>query len=233
VSDKRYARQSTAPFGGLTTLVNSVTVRTVDGTVDRRTTRDAAPTTPLDRIVGWTTANAAPLLLLPLAALLLWVAIWRIWLPRPSGGVIDRTVTTVNASAAVRPRHRVTTVVRTAGATGPPRRSETLVIALVFLAVGIAVVGLFHDRIASIELDRDGFKIVLTKPEKEGAAELVERLARSGAGGRTYARALQRYLRAVAARRPAVAPTADAAVDPGLPAAEALALARAIADELT
>ena len=173
----------------------------MDGTVDRRTTRDAAPRRPLGPIAGWTTANAVPLLLLPLAALLLWVAIWRIWLPRPSGGVVDRTVTTVNASAAVGPRHQVTTVVRTAGATGPPRRSETLVIALVFLAVGIAVVGLFHDRIASIELDRDGFKIVLTKPEKEGAAELVERLARGGAGGRTYARALQRYLRAVAARR--------------------------------
>ena len=131
---------------------------------------DAAPATPLDRIVGWTTANPVPLLLMPLAALLLWVAIWRIWLPPP-----ERRRDRPHRDDRGRERGRPAAPQGHDGGRGrparprPPRRSETLVIALVFLAVGIAVVGLFHDRIASFELDRDGFKIDLTKPEKEGA----------------------------------------------------------------
>ena len=46
-------------------------------------------------------ANLVPLILIPLAAVLLWVAVWRVWLPPAGGaGVIARTVTTVDANAS-------------------------------------------------------------------------------------------------------------------------------------
>jgi hypothetical protein len=38
----------------------------------------------------WVGANAAPLVLVALAAGLLWVAIWEVWLPRPDGGSPSR-----------------------------------------------------------------------------------------------------------------------------------------------
>ena len=51
--------------------------------------------------MGWR-ANLVPLVLIPLAAVLLWVAIWRVWLP-PAERRRDRrdTVTTVNANAPI------------------------------------------------------------------------------------------------------------------------------------
>ena len=55
-------------------------------------------------------------------------------------------------------------------------------IVLLFLGAGAAVVGVFHDRIGTIELDKDGVKITLSKAEQAGAAALVDRLARAGAG---------------------------------------------------
>ena len=190
------------------------------------------------RLSAWAGRNVAPLILVPLGALLVWVAIWEVWLPRPvSGPTIGRTVTTVDASAGTRPTHKVTTVVRTAAGASPSSRSETLVIVLLLLGSGAAIVGVFHDRIASIELDKDGLKIALTKSEQAAAAELVGRLARSGAGERTVARALGRYVRAVAARRQ---PAADGRLAgavargpaPGLNTAQAKALADRIADDL-
>jgi hypothetical protein len=196
-----------------------------------------------DSVVGlvtWAGANIVPLVLIPLAAVLIWVAIWKVWLPRPGGGTaVARAVTTVDANAGTRPTHKVTTVVKTAGQTAPSRRSEMLVIVLLFLGAGATVIGVFHERIASLEVDKDGVKITLNRAEKDGAAELVDRLARSGAGPRAYANGLHRYLRAVATRRPAaggrVLATSDAAPaadPPGLGAAEAKLLAHRIADDL-
>ena len=190
------------------------------------------------RLLGWTGASIVPVTLIPLAAVFVWVAIWQVWLPRPGGGSpVARTVTTVDANAGTRPTHKVTTIVRTAAQTSPSRRSETLVLALLFLGAGTAVIGVFHDRIGSIELDKEGVKITLSKAEQGGAAELVGRLARSGAGSRAYARGLRRYLEAVAARRPPagslmLAEADPGAAEPGLTAAQASALAQRIADDL-
>jgi len=190
------------------------------------------------RLLAWTGANIVPLILIPLAAVFVWVAIWQVWLPRPgSGSPTARTVTTVDANAGTRPTHKVTTIVRTAAQASPSRRSETLVLALLFLGAGAAVIGVFHDRIGSIELDKEGLKITLSKAEQAGAAELVDRLARSGAGSRAYARGLRRYLAAVAARRPPtgslmLAEAARGVTEPGLTAAQASALAQRIADDL-
>ena len=82
-------------------------------------------------------------------------------------------------------------------------------------------------------------KITLNKAEQEGAAELVDRLARSGAGSRAYARGLHRYLRAVATSRPRrsshMLATSEAPSEldpPGLSSAEAKTLAQRIADDL-
>jgi hypothetical protein len=183
----------------------------------------------LDRALAWTGANLVPLVLLPLAVLLLWVGIWRVWLPPArSGGVAARTVTTVDASTD--PTHRVTSVVRSSRSAAPSRRSETLALVLVLLGAGAAVVGVFNRRIASLELGKDGVKIDLTVAERSGAAALVGRLAESGAPARSYGRGVERYLRAVSARR---TPSAvKGLVAPGLGEAEAAALAGRIADDL-
>ncbi len=185
---------------------------------------------------GFVRRNFVPLVLIPLAALLVWVAIWKVWLPRPvTGGTVGRTVTTIDANAPSGPTHKVTTVVRTTTPTVPSRRSETLAIVLLFLGVGVVVISVFHDRIGSIELDRTGIKIGLTKAEQAGAAQLVGRLARSGTVTGAYGRALGGYLRAVAALRPAAgsvaAPEAPVgAAAPGLSAEQALVIADRIAD---
>lgn len=190
------------------------------------------------RLAAWVGTNAVPLALLPLAAVFVWVAVWRVWLPQPSGSsASSRSVTTVHANAGTRPTHKVTTVVKTAAASVPSRRSETLVLALVFLGAGIAVIAVFNNRIGSIELDKAGVKISLNPAEKAGAAELVDRLARSGAGSRTLARGLRRYLASVAARRPPPESPRPAGIDreaasPGLTTEQAQALAASIADDL-
>src|SRR5579871_5088066 len=105
----------------------------------------------LDRALGWVGSNFVPIVLIPLAALLLWIAVWRIWLP-PVGGaaVTARTVTTVDASATTRPTHKVTTVVKTTRDSSPSRRSEALALALIFIGAGAAVVAAFNRRIGSV-----------------------------------------------------------------------------------
>jgi len=71
--------------------------------------------------IDWLGRNLVPIVLIPLSAVLLWVGIWRVWLPPAGGGGITaRTVTTVDANATTRPTHRVTTVVKTTA--GPRRR---------------------------------------------------------------------------------------------------------------
>ena len=134
----------------------------------------------MSRLAAWVRANLVPLVLIPLAAVLIWVAVWRIWLPPAgSGGAVARSVTTVDANAPTRPTHKVTTVVRATRAAGPARRSEPLALALVFLGAGAAVVGVFHDRIGSLQLGKDGIKIDLT--EAEGAGRRAARRAPRGA----------------------------------------------------
>jgi hypothetical protein len=186
----------------------------------------------LDRAFGrataWAGANFVPLVLLPLAALLVWVAVWRVWLP-PVGGSAEttRTVTTVDANAPTRPTHRITTVVKTTRLASPSRRSELLALALVFLGAGAAVIGVFHNRIGSLELGKDGVKIDLTAAERSGAAALVGRLAGSGAGPASYAKGLERYVRSLAAQRGhRAAKGAELAPD------DPMSLANGIADDL-
>jgi hypothetical protein len=117
-------------------------------------------------------------------------------------------------------------VVRTSRGASPSRRSEALALALVFLGAGAAVIGLFHNRLGSIELDRTGVKIELTPEQQTGAAALVGRLAAAGAPSRTYARGLERYLRTLSSRQ-------SSAVKSARPSGEdAVALADRIADDL-
>jgi len=177
----------------------------------------------------WTGANFVPLVLVPLAIALLWVAVWRIWLPPAGpGGTVARTVTTVDSNAPARPTHRVTTVVRTSRAPVTSRRSEPLVLALLFLGVGTAIVGVFHDRIGSIQLGKDGVKIDLTAAEASGAAALVSALAARGAPPAAYARGVDRYLGTIGARRGS---GAVRGVTPALSEDDAAALAARIAEE--
>ena len=184
----------------------------------------------LDRCWRWTGANLVPLVLVPLALVLLWTALWRIWLPpATASGGIARTVTTVDSNAPTRPTHRVTTVLRTTRATVPSRRSEVLALALVFLAAGAAIVGVFHDRIGSIQLGKDGIKIDLTAAEGTGAAALVAALAARGASPQTYASAVQRYLGTLSRRRRTDGATLGAAA--ALTPEDATALATRIAGE--
>lgn len=184
----------------------------------------------LDRCWRWTGANLVPLVLIPLALVLLWTALWRIWLPPTTGsGGVARTVTTVDSNAPTRPTHRVTTVVRTTRAAVPSRRSEVLALAFVFLACGAAIVAVFHDRIGSIQLGKDGIKIDLTAAEGTGAAALVSTLAARGATPQAYARAVTRYLATLSRRRGARGAAVGAT--PALTAEEATALATRIADE--
>ena len=192
----------------------------------------------LKDVSAWVGRNFAPLLLVPLAGTLLWVAVWRVWLPPVHGGAVARTVTTVDARDA---SHKVTTIVKTSRAAGPSRRSEALALALVLLGAGATVIAVFHSRIASVDLGKDGVKIELTPAEQGGAAVLAARLASRGAPRSTYGRAFERYLRAVGARRPSTAegsahPGRRAAaappLAPGLSSREASSLAGSIADEL-
>jgi hypothetical protein len=187
-----------------------------------------------DRALRWAGANLAPLVLIPLGAGLIWIAVWRVWLPPAGGtGAVTTTVTTVNANAKTQPTHKVTTVVRASHGGSPSRRSEALALALVFLGAGAAVIAVFHDRIGSIDLGKDGIKIDLDPAEQTGAAALVGRLAAGGAPARAYARGLDRYLRAVASRRPdASASLVAGALPAGLASDQAVALADRIADEL-
>ncbi len=186
------------------------------------------------RARAWAGSNLVPLVLIPLALVLIWVAVWRVWLPPAGGGgVTARAVTTVDANASSRPTHKITTVVKTTRGASPSRRSEVLALALVFLGAGAAVIGVFHNRIGSLELGKDGVKIDLTTAERSGAAALVGRLARGGSAPGLYARALDRYLRSVAARRPAAVTGLVRGSDgAGLEPAEAAALADRIADDL-
>src|SRR5215831_4220479 len=156
----------------------------------------------MSTVVDWVGANVVPLVLIPLAALLLWVGIWRVWLPAaPVGGVTARTVTTVEANAASRPTHRVTTVVKTTRGTAPSRRSELLALVLLLVGTGAAVIGVFNHRIGSLELGKDGVKVELNEAERAQAAALVSRLARRGASPSSYGRALDGYVRSVAGGR--------------------------------
>ncbi len=189
----------------------------------------------VDRWFRWAGANVAPLVLIPLAAGLIWIAVWRVWLP-PAGspGAVARTVTTVDANATSKPTHKVTTVVRSSRDGTPSRRSEALALALLFLGAGAAIVAVFHNRIASIDLGKDGVKVVLTAAEQGGAAALVSRLSTVGAAPQAYGRGLDRYLRAVASRRPEARPGGVlGAMPPGLTGQQATELADRIADELT
>jgi hypothetical protein len=186
------------------------------------------------RARAWVGANLVPLALIPLASGLIWVAVWRIWLPPEDGGIVTaRTVTTFAANAAAHPTHKVTTVVKTTRGAAPSRRSEALALALVLLGAGAAaVLGVFHDRIGSLELGKDGVKIDLTAAERSGAAALVGRLAGRGASPGSYARGLDRYVRAVASRRPAVVGVSRGRESAGLEDDQASSLADRIADEL-
>jgi hypothetical protein len=176
----------------------------------------------------WAGANLVPLVLIPLAAALVWAGIWRVWLPPAGGGgTAARAVTTVDTTV---PARKVTTVVRTTAGASPSRRSEALALALAFVGAALAVVGVFDKRIGSLDLTRTGVKIDLTSAEQSGAAALVGRLAAGGAPPTTYARGLDRYLRLVAARRPAAG---LAAAERGrLTDEQAAAIADGIADDI-
>jgi hypothetical protein len=45
--------------------------------------------------VRWVGAEIAPLVLLPLAAVLVWVSVWKIWLPSPDAGTPSRRSVTL------------------------------------------------------------------------------------------------------------------------------------------
>jgi hypothetical protein len=142
----------------------------------------------------WLGTNIVPLVLVPLAAVLVWVAIWKVWLPEPGAG-------------------------------SPSRRSVTLALVLLVLGVGAAVIGLFHDRIGSVKLDRTGFEITLTKAQQAGAQELVAALGERNAPAAAYVAGLQRYL----SQLPANGHVRAAVAQPQEPYK---ALARSIADDL-
>ena len=45
--------------------------------------------------VRWVGAEIAPLVLLPLGAVLVWVSVWKVWLPSPDGGAPSRRSVTL------------------------------------------------------------------------------------------------------------------------------------------
>jgi hypothetical protein len=148
--------------------------------------------------MSWLGAQLAPLVLLPLAAVLLWVAIAKVWLPAPDGpGPSQHSVTTVERNTATTPTVTTTTVTKTSD-DAPSRRSETLAITLLLLGCGIAVAGLFARRLGSIDLGPDGVKVTLTPPEKKALASLIDTLGNRGADSETVATGIERYLGAVA-----------------------------------
>ena len=161
--------------------------------------------------LAWLSENVVPLLLLPLAALLLWIAIWRIWLPADEGrtGVV-RTVTTTQRSGSATAGGAVVAIERATSVAAPSRRSETLVVVLLLLAVGSAGVGLFHRRLISVDVGPDGFKITLTHNEKQALAGLVETLHAANAPAGKVALGVQSYLDAISGlhtlNRPPVTP---------------------------
>ena len=120
-------------------------------------------------------------------------------------------------------------MVRATRAAGPARRSEPLALALVFLGAGAAVVGVFHDRIGSLQLGKDGIKIDLTEAEGAGAAQLVERLAAHGAAPATYARGVAAV---PGGARVAAGPCVGLAGRSARPRPRPSTLANRIADEL-
>jgi len=139
--------------------------------------------------------------LIPAAAVLVIVALWSVWLPRTtSGGTVARTTTTIDSNPGLHPTHRVTTIARAVPGRTPSRRSETLTIVLLFLGVGLSLVGVFHRRIGTIDLGRNGIRIELTRAQQAGAARLASRLAATGAPRGTYAVAFERYLSALSRR---------------------------------
>jgi hypothetical protein len=154
--------------------------------------------------LAWAGENIALLVLLPLGIILLWVAIWRVWLPQPTPSpTVVRTVTTTAKGAT--PGRTVKTVVKSTSASVPSRRSETLEIALLLLGGACVLVAVFHKRIGSIELGKDGLKITLTKAEQAGLGELVSTLHAGGADAETLGAGVRRYVDAVAAHH-ALAP---------------------------
>jgi len=154
------------------------------------------------RVPAWVGANLVPLVLIPLAAVLLWVGIWRVWLPPAGGGgVTARTVTTVDANASSRPTHKVTTVIKTSRGASPSRRSELLALVMLLVGTGAAVIGVFNSRITSFELGKDGVKVDLNEAERAEAAALVSKLARQGATPSSYGRTIDSYVRSVAVSR--------------------------------
>ncbi len=119
-------------------------------------------------------------------------------------------------------------------AAAPSRRSEALALALVLLGAGAAVIAVFHDRIGSLELGKDGVKIDLD-PAAQTRGRRARRAARRGrrAAAKAYGRGLDRYLRAVASRPEPGRCGPDPARQPPCSApAQAAALADRIADEL-
>ena len=156
----------------------------------------------MSSVTDWVGSNLVPLVLLPLAGVLLWVGIWRVWLPpAPIGGATARTVTTVEANAASRPTHKVTTVVKTTRGAAPTRRSEVVALVLLLVGAGAAVIGVFNRRIRSLELGKDGVKVDLNEAQRAEAAALVSKLASRGASPSSYGRALDGYVRSIAGSR--------------------------------
>src|SRR2546423_11142422 len=52
-------------------------------------------TGPAAAAVRWVGAEIAPLVLLPLAAVLVWVSVWKVWLPSPDAGTPSRRSVTL------------------------------------------------------------------------------------------------------------------------------------------
>jgi len=179
-------------------------------------------------------ANVAPLVLLPLAAVLVWAAIWKVWLPETvPGSTTTRTVTTVDRQPATRPVHAVTTVVASKPGATPSRRSETLAIALLLLGTGAALVAVFNRRVASVELGRDGFKVTLNATERRGLVTLVGLLQQHDGDAERVARGVERYFGELSERWPGQLVGTSRTARADLTDDDAAELARTIASELT
>ena len=103
-----------------------------------------------------------------------------------------------------------------------------------FLGAGAAIVAVFHDRIASVELGKDGIKLDLDSGGADGGGGARHPACRErrAAEDATVA-GLDRYLRAVASRRERWSvrgPTGAATA--GFGSEQAVALADRIADDL-
>ena len=157
----------------------------------------------LDRTRHWAAANLVPLVLIPLALGLIWVAVWRVWLPFPAGvPARTRTVTTVNANATRLPTHKVTTVVRTARGASPSRRSEVLALALILLGTGPSSSVSSTTASASVELGQGRRQDRLKRGRALGRSRAGRPSRRRRRDTRIVREGLDRYLRSIAARRP-------------------------------